>query len=108
MSNPLAATLAPCDDDEGKWVLTMTREFAHPPEKVWKWLVDPDKLQQWSPTVPDRPLDSVGHANIQESPTGPVIDGEVLVVDPPRELIHRWGPDDTLRWRLDPPTPDHS
>ncbi|TEA08678.1 hypothetical protein CCUG60884_01173 [Mycobacteroides salmoniphilum] len=102
MTNPLAATLAPCDDHEGKWVLTMSRDLRHPPEKVWLWLVDPDKLRQWSPAIPDRPLVSVGATQVQETAADPVLDGEVLTVDPPRELIHRWGPDDTLRWRIEP------
>lgn len=102
MTNPLAATLAPCDDHEGRWVLTMSRDLSHPPEMVWQWLVDPDKLRQWSPAIPDRPLDSVGAARVQETAADPVLDGEVLTVNPPHELIHRWGPDDTLRWRIEP------
>lgn len=102
MTNPLAATLTPCDDHEGRWVLTMSRDLNHPPERVWPWLVDPDKLRQWSPAIPDRPLDSVGAAHVQETSADPILDGEVLSVDPPRELIHRWGPDDTLRWRIEP------
>lgn len=102
MTNPLDATLAPCDDHDGRWVLTMSRELNHSPEKVWQWLVDPDKLRQWSPAIPDRPLDSVGAAQVRETSADPVLDGEVLTVDPPHELIHRWGPDDTLRWRIEP------
>ncbi|SKH75327.1 Activator of Hsp90 ATPase homolog 1-like protein [Mycobacteroides abscessus subsp. bolletii] len=102
MTNPLDATLAPCEDHEGRWVLTMSRDLNHPPETVWPWLVDPDRLRQWSPAIPDRPLDSAGPANVQETSADPVLDGEVLTVDPPRELIHRWGPDDTLRWRIEP------
>ncbi|KRQ19490.1 MULTISPECIES: SRPBCC family protein [Mycobacteroides] len=79
----------------------MSRELNHSPEKVWQWLIDPDKLRQWSPAIPDRPLDSVGAAQVQETPADPILDGEVLTVDPPHELIHRWGPDDTLRWRIE-------
>jgi len=101
VTNPLEATLTPCDDHDGKWVLTMSRELNHSPEKVWQWLIDPDKLRQWSPAIPDRPLDSVGAAQVQETPADPILDGEVLTVDPPHELIHRWGPDDTLRWRIE-------
>ena len=101
MTNPLDAILTPCDDHDGKWVLTMSRELNHSPEKVWQWLIDPDKLRQWSPAIPDRPLDSVGAAQVQETPADPILDGEVLTVDPPHELIHRWGPDDTLRWRIE-------
>lgn len=102
VTNPLDATLTPCDDHDGRWVLTMSRELNHSPDKVWQWLVDPDKLRQWSPAVPDRPLDWVGAARVQETSADPVLDGEVLTANPPHELIHRWGPDDTLRWRIEP------
>jgi hypothetical protein len=45
---------------DGRWVLTMTRELAHPPERVWPMLTDPEQLSRWSPVVPDRPLTSAG------------------------------------------------
>ncbi|WP_308192178.1 SRPBCC domain-containing protein [Mycobacterium sp. MYCO198283] len=80
----------------------MTRELPHPVESVWAWLTDPDRLRRWSPVVPDRALERVGPADIQEDPDAAVLDGEVLAVDPPRELVHRWGADDVLQWRLTP------
>ncbi|MBB4852698.1 hypothetical protein HNP40_000064 [Mycobacteroides chelonae] len=43
-----------------------------------------------------------GPAQVQQTAADPVLDGEVLTVDPPRELIHQWGPDDILRWRIEP------
>ena len=57
MTHPLQGTLENRDD---RWVLTLTRDFGHPPEKLWPWLTDPDRLRQWSPIVPDRALDSIG------------------------------------------------
>ena len=38
MTNPLQGTLENLD---GAWVLTLVRDFEHPPEKVWPWLTDP-------------------------------------------------------------------
>jgi uncharacterized protein YndB with AHSA1/START domain len=28
---------------DGTWVLTLERDFAHPPEVVWPWLTDPER-----------------------------------------------------------------
>ena len=36
---------------DGAWVLTLEREFAHPPEVVWPWLTDP---RTTGPLVTDR------------------------------------------------------
>jgi len=79
------ATLENRDD---AWVLTLRRDIAHSPEVVWPWLTDPARLARWSR---------------REQPGDEPIDGEVISVDPPRELIHRWG-EDVVRWRLAPTT----
>ena len=96
-AQPIAATLSKTDSD--RWVLTMVRELPHPAESVWPKLTEPDQLATWSPVVPDRPLTIVGPAQTREQPEQEWIDAEVLVSDPPRELVHRWGPHQ-LRWRL--------
>jgi uncharacterized protein YndB with AHSA1/START domain len=96
MTNPLRGTLENLD---GAWVLTLVRDFEHPPEKVWPWLSDPGRLRQWSPIVPDRSFDGVGTRLVRENPADDPVAGDVLSVDPPRELVHRWGTD-VVRWRL--------
>jgi uncharacterized protein YndB with AHSA1/START domain len=88
---------------DGAWVLTLQREFAHPVEVVWPWLTDPARLARWSPIVPNLPFDGAGARQVREQPGDEPIDGEVISVDPPRELIHRWG-EDVVRWRLAPTT----
>jgi uncharacterized protein YndB with AHSA1/START domain len=98
MTDPLQGTLENRDD---AWVLTLVRDFGHSPEKVWPWLTDPDRLRQWSPIVPDRAFDSVGLRKVRENPDDEPFTGDVLSVDPPRELVHQWG-DDIVRWRLEP------
>ena len=92
---------AKLEKNDGAWVLTLTREFDHPPEVVWPWLTDPDRLARWSPVVPDRPFDSPGPRQVRENPEDDPVDGELLSVDPPRELVHRWG-DNLVRWHLAP------
>lgn len=96
MTHPLQGTLESRDD---AWVLTLVREFGHPPETVWPWLTDPDRLRRWSPVVPDRAFDSPGPRQVRENPDDEPVTGEVLALDPPHELVHRWG-DDVVRWRL--------
>jgi uncharacterized protein YndB with AHSA1/START domain len=98
MTHPLEATL---ENQDGQWVLTFTREFGRSAEDTWPWLTDPDLLRRWSPVVPDRKLDSVGPAQIRENPGDDPVDGTVIAVDAPHELLHRWGPN-VLRWRLTP------
>jgi uncharacterized protein YndB with AHSA1/START domain len=97
-AHPADATLT---EVAGRWVLTMSRELRHPVERVWPKLTEPDQLSKWSPVVPDRPLTSVGPATSRETPQDEDVDAEVLVSDPPHELVHRWGRH-LLRWTLTP------
>lgn len=87
------------DRDGDAWVLTMRRRLAQRPELVWRMLTEPDLLARWSPIVPDRPFTIVGPARSRENPGDESVDAEVLEVDPPRLLVHRWG-SDTLRWSV--------
>ena len=98
MTHPLQGTL---ENRDGTWILTMQRDIAHPSERVWPWLTEPDRLRRWSPVVPDRALDSVGPRQVRENPDHAPGIGDVLAADPPHELVHRWGTD-VLRWRLSP------
>jgi uncharacterized protein YndB with AHSA1/START domain len=98
MTHPLHGTL---ENRDGTWVLTLSRDIAHPVEQVWPWLTDPERLRRWSPIVPDRPLDSIGARQVRENPDAEPATGDVIAVDPPHELVHRWG-DDVVRWRLAP------
>jgi uncharacterized protein YndB with AHSA1/START domain len=98
MTHPLQGTL---ENRDGRWVLTLERDFAHPVDRVWPWLVEPDRLRRWSPIVPDKRFDEVGPRQVRENPGDEPATGDVIAVDPPHELVHRWG-DDTIRWRLSP------
>lgn len=96
---PIAATLT--ESDGGGWTLVMQRRLRHAPVRVWPMLTRPDLLTRWSPVVPDRVLDSLGPATSRENPEDDPVDAEVLFVEPPHELVHRWR-EDTLRWTLEP------
>src|ERR1700743_3424250 len=81
-----------------RWMLTFTRRLAHPREKVWRAVTEPEHLAVWFPQeiVGERragaPLRFV-------SPAGDAFDGQLLVFDPPSVLEFTWGPD-LLRFEL--------
>src|SRR5512133_899830 len=86
----------------GRWQIRFERRLAHPREKVWRALAEPEHRDAWFPQrieadrgwVAGAPLrfvsDDMPEANF---------DGEVLVHDPPRTLEMRWG-EDMLRFEL--------
>lgn len=86
---------------DGRWTLRMSRYLPHPPARVWPMLTEPTKLMRWSPVIPDRAFDSVGPATSREGPDAAQVSVEVLVHEPPRELVHRWA-DQVLHWTLTP------
>jgi uncharacterized protein YndB with AHSA1/START domain len=106
-------TLEVRDDDT--YVLRFERRLAHPPEKVWRALTEPEQLRKWFPT------DIEGERRLgaklrfvfrEDAPTAaelpellehdPVdLDGEFTEFDPPLLLAYTWG-EESLRWELDP------
>lgn len=72
--------------------VTIEREFAHPPEKVWRALTQPELIAEWLMKNDFKPV--VGQRfNFRADPMpgwNGVTDCEVLVVDPPRKLSYTW------------------
>ena len=77
-----------------RWTLTFTRKLAHPREKVWRAVTEPEHLAVWYPQeiVGERkagaPLRFVTPGG-----TGDGFDGQMLVFDPPSVMEFTWGPD---------------
>jgi len=75
-----------------RWTLTFTRRLAHPREKVWRAVTEPEHLAAWYPQeiVGERragaPLRFV-------SSTGDGFDGQMRVFDPPEVMEFAWGTD---------------
>jgi len=75
-----------------RWTLTFTRKLAHPREKVWRAVTEPEHLAAWYPQqiVGERkagaPLRFVSSA-------GDGFDGQMLVFDPPKVMEFTWGAD---------------
>ena len=68
------------------------REYAHPPEKVWRALTQGPLLEEWLMKNDFKPV--VGHNfNFRAQPNphwNGVVDCQVLVVEPIRKLSYAW------------------
>jgi len=86
-----------------KWTLVLVRELRHPPEKVWRALIDPASLREWAPFDADRSLDAVGPVRLTTvgTPTPQASETSVTRAEKPKLLEYRWGGND-IRWQLDP------
>lgn len=77
-----------------RWTLTFTRKLAHPREKVWRAVTEPEHLAVWYPQeiVGERragaPLRFVTPGG-----GGDGFDGQMLVFDPPSVMEFTWGTD---------------
>lgn len=64
------------------------REFAHPPEKLWRALTQPHLIQEWLMANDFAP--QVGHRFNLRGEWGGVLDCEVLTVEPNKKLSYTW------------------
>ncbi|WP_256863361.1 SRPBCC family protein [Microbispora sp. GKU 823] len=68
---------------DGRPSLRMERRLAHPPEKVWRAVTEPDRLGQWFPfTVVEMDLRVGGKITFDGG--GMTMDAEITELDPPR------------------------
>src|SRR4051794_30807208 len=92
MTDEPMATLLEAD---GTWTLRFERRFAHPIEKVWRTLSEPEHRDAWFPQqivgelVAGNELEFVGDGNYPEM----TLSGRCLAVEPPRLLEIEWGED---------------
>jgi uncharacterized protein YndB with AHSA1/START domain len=83
--------------------LRFTRRLAHPPERVWRAVTEPEDLKAW---FPDRIVVeqwAVG-ARLHFEPAPAVaggFEGEVLAFEPPHFVEFRWGTD-IIRIEVEP------
>jgi uncharacterized protein YndB with AHSA1/START domain len=86
---------------DGRWTLRFERRLAHPIDKVWRCLVEPEHRDRWFPQriigdlVPGGSLQFVDDPNIPAEGFG----GRCLDVSPPTLLVLEWG-EDVLRIEL--------
>jgi uncharacterized protein YndB with AHSA1/START domain len=87
---------------EDTYELRFTRRLGHPPDRVFKALLDADDLAAWFPTTIEGDHSEGARLTFSfRAGEGPPFEGEMLVCDPPRLLEFRWG-EDTLRFELEP------
>src|SRR5215469_16523811 len=87
--------------------VVVEREFAHPPEKLWRALTQPHLLEAW--LMKNDFLPVVGHRfNLRRSPRPDMeiaIDCEVLEIEPHKTLSYTWKAFDlesVVTWTLTP------
>lgn len=68
--------------------VTVEREFAHPPERVWRALTQPHLIEEW--LMKNDFVPSVGHNFKLSGEWGGVLDCEVLEIEPNRSLSYSW------------------
>lgn len=68
--------------------VVVEREFAHPPEKLWRALTQPHLIEDWLMKNDFAP--NVGHRFNLRGEWGGVLDCEVLEVEPQRTLAYTW------------------
>jgi uncharacterized protein YndB with AHSA1/START domain len=97
MSNPAESTRT----------LVIERVFPHPPEKLWRAFTESPLIAQWLVNNDFEPV--VGRKFQFRAEPMPkwngVIDGEVLIVDPLKQLSYSWssmGLDTVVLWTLTP------
>lgn len=68
--------------------VTIEREFAHPPEKLWRALTQPHLISEWL-MKNDFKLE-LGHRFTLRGEWGGVLDCEVLEIEPHKTLAYTW------------------
>jgi len=68
--------------------VVVEREMPHPPEKLWRALTQPHLIAEW--LMKNDFAAVVGHRFNLRGEWGGVLDCEVLVVEPHKELAYTW------------------
>ena len=68
--------------------VVVEREFAHPPEKLWRALTQPHLIEDWLMKNDFAP--KMGHRFQLRGEWGGVLDCEVLEIEPERTLAYTW------------------
>ena len=68
--------------------VVVEREFAFPPEKLWRALTQPHLIEEWLMKNDFKP--DVGHRFSLRGDWGGVLDCEVLAIEPNRTLSYTW------------------
>ncbi|KOV63925.1 SRPBCC family protein [Streptomyces sp. MMG1121] len=76
--------------DDGRPAVRFTRTYDHPIDRVWRFVTDPDELEQWFPFRAEMELRPGGTVRFT-GPDTPEFTGRMLALAPPRHLSFEWG-----------------
>jgi len=79
---------------EGRPAVRFERTYAHPVERVWAAISDPDELVHWFPSSVEIERHTGGTISFSADPHTSQQTGVVLAYDPPRRLAYTWGGDE--------------
>ena len=82
--------------------VTVEREFAHPPEKLWRALTQPHLIEAW---LMKNDFVPALHHRFKLSADWGAVECEVLEIEPNRSLSYTWaamGLDSVVTWTLTP------
>jgi uncharacterized protein YndB with AHSA1/START domain len=82
--------------------VVVERDVAHPPEKVWRALTQPNLIEEWLMKNDFKPV--VDHRFKLSADWG-AVDGRVLAVEPNKTLSYTWeayGLESVVTWTLTP------
>jgi uncharacterized protein YndB with AHSA1/START domain len=82
--------------------VTVEREFAHPPEKIWRALTQPHLIEAW---LMKNDFVPALHQRFKLTGDWGSVDCEVLEIEPNRSLSYTWaamGLDSVVTWTLTP------
>jgi len=97
MDDDRLGTLA---QDGDQWTLTFTRRFAHPQEKVWRAVTEPEHRAAWFPQEIVGEFRAGAALRFVTSPDDGFV-GEMVIFEPPSVMELMWGTD-RLRVELRP------
>jgi uncharacterized protein YndB with AHSA1/START domain len=86
---------------DGRPALRFERRLAHPPERVWRAITEPDELAQWFPSSVEADLRLGGAMHFEFQGAEMTLDGEITELEPCRRFSFLWG-DDHLHFEIEP------
>ncbi len=88
---------------DGRWTLRFERHLAHPVEKVWRAVTEPEHRDAWFPQRIEGDLSPGGELRFVDDPNIPEegLGGRCVAIEPPHLLELEWG-DDIVRIELAP------
>lgn len=85
---------------DGSYQLRYERHYPHPPEKVWRALVEPAELKHWFPAAIEGERKPGAKLRfVFDRDAGPATEGVMRVFDPPSVLEFTWT-NEVLRFEL--------